>query len=94
MSEYRGRVKGGVIILDGPVVPPEGRRVKVEELPVDDADKAFWIEKSLEELAAEQGVPVVTGINHLAGGWPADELDDGFEEEVRRWRAGSGDTRS
>lgn len=29
---YRGRVQGGVIVLDGPERPPEGAIVRVEEV--------------------------------------------------------------
>lgn len=41
---------------------------------------------TLEELAAAQGVKPVESLDEVCGGWPEDELDDGFEDTVRRWR--------
>jgi hypothetical protein len=41
---------------------------------------------SLEELARQQGVRPVERFEDLLGGWPEDEIDDGFEEAVLRWR--------
>lgn len=41
---------------------------------------------SLDELARQQGVPRVVRYEDIAGGWPEDQLDDGFEEALERWR--------
>jgi hypothetical protein len=41
---------------------------------------------SWEELARQQGVHPVERLEDLAGGWPADQIDDGFEEALERWR--------
>lgn len=41
---------------------------------------------SLEDLARQQGVRPVTRLEDLAGGWPEDQIDDGFEEALERWR--------
>lgn len=41
--------------------------------------------KTIDEVAAEQGVSLKP-IEQMLGGWPADELDDGFEETLREWR--------
>lgn len=37
-------------------------------------------------LAAAQGVKAVDSLETLCGGWPEDQLDDGFEVAVRQWR--------
>ena len=41
---------------------------------------------TIEELAAAQGVKPVTDLKQLAGAWPADERDDGFDEAFAEWR--------
>jgi len=41
---------------------------------------------SLEELARRQGVSLPQPSEEMLGGWPEDELDDGFEDEVASWR--------
>jgi hypothetical protein len=41
---------------------------------------------SWEELARQQGVRPVERLEDLAGGWPADQINDGFEEALERWR--------
>ncbi len=46
----------------------------------------FWRTPTLDELAKAQGVKPVTDFNALLGGWPKDELDDGFEEAIERMR--------
>lgn len=47
---------------------------------------AFWRGKSFDELAREQGVRPVERYEDLAGGWPEDEVNDGFEEALLQWR--------
>jgi hypothetical protein len=42
--------------------------------------------KSVEELAREQGI-VLRPIEQMVGGWPEDELNDGFEKAVESWHA-------
>ncbi|HYO12308.1 MAG TPA: hypothetical protein VE685_03820 [Thermoanaerobaculia bacterium] len=46
----------------------------------------FWERRSVEELARLQGTGPVESIEDLMGGWPPEEVDDGFEEAVLRWR--------
>jgi hypothetical protein len=46
----------------------------------------FWHPRTLEEIAAAQGVKPVENFNALLGGWPEDELDDNFEETLSHWR--------
>ena len=44
------------------------------------------LHRSFEEHAESQGVRPVLRLESLIGGWPADELDNGFEEALARWR--------
>jgi len=46
----------------------------------------FWQHTSLEDLARQQGVHPVERLEDLAGGWPEDQINDGFEEALERWR--------
>lgn len=46
----------------------------------------FWERRSVEELARLQGTRPVESIEAIMGGWPPEEIDDGFEEAVLRWR--------
>ena len=46
----------------------------------------FWSGPSLEELARTQNVRPVERLEQILGGWPEEELQDGFEEELARWR--------
>ena len=41
--------------------------------------------KSVKELAAEQGV-ALRPVEEMVGGWPAEELNDGFENALNSWR--------
>ncbi len=46
----------------------------------------FWERRTAAEHAAAQGVSPVESLDAICGGWPEDELDDGFEIAVRQWR--------
>ena len=46
----------------------------------------FWRSLSFEELARQQGVRPVERFEDLAGGWPEDQLEDGFEQALERFR--------
>lgn len=46
----------------------------------------FWSSPTMEELAKMQNVRPVERLEDLIGGWPVEELQDGFEEELARWR--------
>ncbi len=46
----------------------------------------FWESRTAAEYAAAQGVRPVESFDEICGGWPEDELDDGFEITVRQWR--------
>ncbi|HLX61251.1 MAG TPA: hypothetical protein VKX17_08205 [Planctomycetota bacterium] len=39
-----------------------------------------------EAIAKAQGVKPIRDPRELLGGWPKSELNDGFEEELRKWR--------
>ena len=41
---------------------------------------------TMEELAKMQNVRPAERLEDIMGGWPAEELQDGFEEELARWR--------
>ena len=42
------------------------------------ADADFWKEKTLEELAKEQGIGPITDVNSLFGYWPEDADFESF----------------
>lgn len=42
---------------------------------------AFWERPTIDDLAARQGVKPLR-LDDMLGGWPEDELDDGFERAV------------
>jgi len=79
-----GHIENGVVVFSEPVSLPNGTPVRVEAIasaPID-----FWKGATLEELALQQGVAAPNVDDDVGGGWPEDELDDGFEDEVVRWR--------
>lgn len=63
--------------------PNKEIRLNVRDALVD--RDAFYRGYEIEELAKIQGVRPVEYFESLLGGWP-DEIDDGFEEAVARWR--------
>jgi len=82
---YKGFVQNGVVIFAEPVQLAPGTEVRIE--PVAPSASGFWESPSLEDLLRRQGVmPAGAGEQGL-GGWPEDELDDGFEDAVASWRA-------
>lgn len=76
----QGHIERGMVVLDQPLALPDGTRVRVELMPAAPAD--FWKAISLEELAEEQGVGPAGALEELLGGWPPDEMGDGFEEAL------------
>ncbi len=80
---YNGHIKNGVAVLDTPVTLPDGTRVRVE---VEPAGSEFWTAKTVEELAREQGTPLVSNLATLAIDWPDDESVDEFLALVREVR--------
>jgi hypothetical protein len=88
---YGGHIENGVVVFDQPVGLPEGTQVRVEPLPPvgqreSPSHDDFWQNRTLDEVAAEQGVKPVTDLDETLGGWPEDELDDGFDHAVASWR--------
>jgi hypothetical protein len=73
-----------MVVLNEPLPLPDGTRVVVEPIPTADTD--FWESTSLDELAHRQKVSPPRSPDDLLGGWPADELDDDFENAFRNWR--------
>lgn len=49
--------------------------------------RSFWQSASLEELAEEQGVGIVSNLNALADLWPADDDPDALMEFVLHERS-------
>jgi hypothetical protein len=47
----------------------------------------FWGRSSFEELARQQGVRPVERLDQLLGGWPEDQIGDGFEDTLEHWRS-------
>jgi hypothetical protein len=81
---FQGHVENGLVVVDQPLPFPNGTPVRVELVP--GAVAGFWQSLGLDELAARQGVAAIKSTSQLLGGWPADDLDDGFEDSVRQWR--------
>ncbi|HEV3449148.1 MAG TPA: hypothetical protein VG099_31215 [Gemmataceae bacterium] len=81
---YQGRIENGVVVFREPVPLANGTAVRVEAAEAQAGE--FWESCSLDELARRQGVPVPRSIQEVLGGWPEDELDDGFENVVASWR--------
>ena len=81
---YQGHIENGAVILDEPVSLEDGTEVRVEPFP--DLNREFWQSNSLEELARCQGVRIPKEDEQFLGGWPEDELKDGFEDAVATWR--------
>lgn len=80
---YRGYIKNGVAVLDAPLNLPDGTPVEVQVRRVD-AD--FWQNKTIEELAREQGVKPARTLDDLAGDWPPEDSIDEFLAMVREVR--------
>lgn len=80
------------ILQEVPLKPGQGVRVTawagVITLIPESSPQAndFWESRTAAEHAAAQGVKPVESLDEICGGWPEDELDDGFEVAVRQWR--------
>jgi hypothetical protein len=62
---YRGHVRNGVVVLDGPALPPEGVTVKVEPLEDSPAAETPNIWAKLCQLAGRaRGLPDDAAENH------------------------------
>jgi hypothetical protein len=75
-----------MVVLDQPLPLPDGTPVLGEPILVAAGD--FWQTFSLDDFAQQQGVSTPRSLDDLLGMWPADELNDDFEETLRNWREG------
>lgn len=81
---YRGHIKNGVAVLDESVALPEGTPVRIQ---VDQMASDFWDNKTIEDLAQEQGTKPISSLDELAIGWPEEDSVDellALVREVRR----------
>jgi hypothetical protein len=87
---YHGRVENGMVVTNQPLPLPNGTPVRVEPMapPAD-----FWRPASLDELARLQGVSPPASTEELVGGWPADELNDDFDDALTGWRVPESENR-
>ena len=64
---YRGTVRGGVIVVDGPAMPPEGAVVSVnviEPMPAEETSAPTWAEVFKDVIGKAKGLPDDSSINH------------------------------
>ena len=80
---YLGTIKNGVAVLNPPASLPEGTPVRIQ---VEAPTLQSWSNKSIEELAQEQGVKAVTNLDDLKSDWPEDESIDEFLALIREVR--------
>jgi hypothetical protein len=78
-----GHIQGGVAVPDTPVQLPDGTPVRISVLPV---EGAFWQNKTVEQLAQEQGVGPISNIEELAGDWPPEDSMEEFLQFLREIR--------
>ena len=79
----QGHIQNGVVVFDEPIALPDGTQVRVE--PITPAVSEFWHGVTLDVLAQRQGAAAAPA-EGIVGGWPEDELNDGFEDAVALWR--------
>jgi hypothetical protein len=60
---YTGRVEKGVVVFDGPIRPPEGITVRVEEVSADQATPT-WKQVFGDLIGAAEGLPEDLAQNH------------------------------
>lgn len=81
-----------VRVQDRPAAVPPGNVQRPRGLEAAPAD-SFWQEKSVEELAAEQGVPLVPDLDammgELADCWDSEEEFDAFVRGIMERRRAS-----
>lgn len=83
--------------LDSPIpqlpelTPLIGRELEIivldasDGIPAASTEREFWQPRSLDELAASQGVGPITSLEQLRGKEVGNSLD-GFDEAVDQWR--------
>jgi hypothetical protein len=75
---FQGHIENGMVVVNEPLPLPDGTPVLVEAVAT---STDFWKARSLDELAELQGVAALQSPDAMVGGWPADELNDNFEEQ-------------
>jgi hypothetical protein len=84
--ERVGKRRKGMTLTQ-PVDPEERRKEAEQADSIEPASPVnFWHSPTFEELARAQGVRPVEKMEDIMGGWPEDQLDDGFEEAIRAMR--------
>lgn len=67
-----------------------GLEVLTDQERLDDESEesrmVFWTPKSLEDLAAEQGVGPITDLDAVWGSWPEEDEFDSFLATLQTWR--------
>jgi hypothetical protein len=81
---YRGHMQKGVAILDTPADLPDGTRVVID---VEPPEVTFWQNKSIEDIAGEQGIQPLQDLEELAGDWPEADSIDEFLSVLRKVRS-------
>ncbi len=98
--EFRGIYENGVVRPSEPVSLPDGTEVEFHARDGRNGSASgangqasvspvkTWQPRSVEELAAEQGVKPITSIRDLMMDWPEDSADsvDEFLRQLREWR--------
>ncbi|HQU44590.1 MAG TPA: hypothetical protein PK867_17355 [Pirellulales bacterium] len=64
---FEGHVENGGVVFQNPLPLPDGTPVRVESLAV----PGFWESPSIDDLARQQGVPALSTLEELLGGWCA-----------------------
>ena len=80
----RGSVEDGKVVPDEPMGLPDGSSVRIL---IDREESAFWKDKTLVELAEEQGVSDVGPMGEAqTDWWPPEESVDDFLDWLREIR--------
>jgi hypothetical protein len=59
---YVGHIKKGVVVFDGPERPPEGAKVRIEEVPAEEQQN--WVEVFKDLIGTVEGLPTDMAENH------------------------------
>jgi hypothetical protein len=81
---FQGHIEKGMVVLNQPLPFPDGTPVRVE--PVVLTSVANGESLSLVDLAKQQRIAIPRSVDELMGGWPADEVNDGFQQALEQWR--------
>lgn len=94
--DFRGIFENGVIRPTEPTPLPDGtvvefhamdQRVVDQDRTLRECDAAARADKSVEQIAAEQGVGPLRSGDDLRGDWPEEDNIDEFLKWLRRSRA-------